>query len=119
MNPFLASNPEFNDDGLLNLPSTWFKPRITLEQIRARFSKAETEILIASGFFTIKGWGLIRPYIKAKHVYVLVGIDEPGEKRARAALIKDIMGDLETVCKQKLTASGSFVCNGYSRMPLT
>lgn len=96
MDSFFTSNPKFDDDGLLNLPSTWFKPEITLEQIRARFSKAETEIRIASGFFTIKGWGLIRPHIKAKQVYLLVGIDEPGEERARAALIKEIMRHLAT-----------------------
>lgn len=96
MNSFSSSKPDFNDNSWLNLPSTWFKPKITLEQIRARFSKAETEIRIASGFFTIKGWGLIRPYIKAKQVYLLVGIDEPGEERARAALIKDIMRHLAT-----------------------
>ena len=94
MNFFFASDPEFDRDDLLNLPSTWFKPKITLDQIQARFSKAEDEIRIASGFFTIKGYGLIRRYIKVKKVYLLVGIDEPGEERARAALVKDIMGHL-------------------------
>ncbi|MCC0179458.1 hypothetical protein I4641_21085 [Waterburya agarophytonicola K14] len=64
MSFFFASDPEFDRDDLLNLPSTWFKPKITLDQIRARFSKAEDEIRIASGFFTIKGYGLIRRYIQ-------------------------------------------------------
>ena len=78
------------------LPSTWFESRITLEQIRYCFSKGKKEIRIASGFFTIKGWGLIRRYTKDKQVYLLVGIDEPGEERAKAALVKEIMRHLAT-----------------------
>ncbi|WP_052056087.1 DEAD/DEAH box helicase family protein [Myxosarcina sp. GI1] len=76
------------------LPSTWFESRITLEQIRYCFSKGIKEIRIASGFFTLKGYGLIRSYIKDKQVYLLVGIDEPGEERAKAALVKEIMRHL-------------------------
>ena len=78
------------------LPSTWFESRITLEQIRYCFSKGIKEIRIASGFFTLKGYGLIRSYIKDKQVYLLVGIDEPGEERAKAALVKEIMRHLAT-----------------------
>lgn len=78
------------------LPSTWFESRITLEQIRYCFSKGIREIRIASGFFTIKGYGLIRRYTKDKQVYLLVGIDEPGEERAKAALVKEIMCHLAT-----------------------
>ena len=80
----------------LFLPSTWFESRITLEQIRSCFSRGQKEIRIASGFFTIKGWGLIRRYTKNKRVYLLVGIDEPGEERAKAALVKEIMRHLAT-----------------------
>ena len=94
MNPFFTSNPEFEDDDLLSRPSTWFKEKTSLEQIRARFSKAKNKIRIASGFFTVKGWDLIRDYIKARQVYLLVGINEPNEKQARAALVKEIRDDL-------------------------
>ena len=80
----------------LSLPSTWFGPRVTFEQIRHCFSSAKTEIRIASGFFTIKGWGLIRRHTTGKHVYLLVGIDDPGEERARQALINEIMRELRT-----------------------
>ncbi|NJK58239.1 MAG: DEAD/DEAH box helicase family protein [Pleurocapsa sp. SU_5_0] len=78
------------------LPSTWFESRITLEQIRYCFSKGKKEIRIASGFFTIYGWGLIRRFTKDKQVYLLVGINEPGEERAKVALVKDIMRHLAT-----------------------
>jgi hypothetical protein len=80
----------------MKLPNTWFEARITLEQIRESFANAQEEIRIASGFFTIKGWGLIREYTRGKQVYLLVGIDEPGEERARYALVKEIMRHLAT-----------------------
>ena len=80
----------------INLPSTWFENRITLEQVRSCFSTGREEIRIASGFFTVKGWGSIRKYTQGKRVYLLVGIDEPGEERARTALVKEIMHHLAT-----------------------
>ena len=89
------ANRDFNTPESL-LPSTWFESRITLEQVRRCFQSARQEIRIASGFFTLKGWGLIRDTTEGKRVYLLVGIDEPGEERARAALVKEIMHDLAT-----------------------
>lgn len=80
----------------IQLPPTWFEARITLEQIRSCFSTGREEIRIACGFFTLKGWGLIKRYTSGKRVYLLVGIDEPGEDRARAALVKEIMQHLAT-----------------------
>jgi hypothetical protein len=78
----------------ISLPHTWFESRITLEQIRSCFAKGNQEIRIASGFFTVKGWSLIRRYTENKQVYLLVGIDEPGEERAKAALVREIMRHL-------------------------
>jgi superfamily II DNA or RNA helicase len=89
------ANRDFNTPEI-SLPSTWFESRITLEQVRRCFQSAREEIRIASGFFTLKGWGLIRKSTEGKRVYLLVGIDEPGEERARAALVKEIMQDLAT-----------------------
>jgi len=79
-----------------NSRETWFQSKRALEYISDRFQAGQKEIRIASGFFTIKGWGMIRKYTKGKHVYLLVGIDDPGEDRARKALIEDIMRDLRT-----------------------
>jgi len=79
-----------------NSRETWFQSQRALEYISDRFQAGQKEIRIASGFFTIKGWGMIRKYTNGKHVYLLVGIDEPGEDRARKALIEDIMRDLRT-----------------------
>ncbi|MFL9458096.1 helicase-related protein [Tolypothrix bouteillei VB521301_2] len=79
-----------------SLPKSWFKPRVTLEQIQKHFEAGKKVIRIASGFFTVRGWNLIRGSTKGKQVKILVGIAEPGEDRARAALVSEIMHDLAT-----------------------
>ncbi|MBD2732243.1 DEAD/DEAH box helicase family protein [Nostoc sp. FACHB-892] len=91
----MDANVDF-DTQPINLPSTWFESRITFEQIRRCFMKGKEEIRIASGFFTIRGWGLIRKSTTGKQVYLLVGIEDPGEDRARKALVNEIMRDLRT-----------------------
>lgn len=81
-------------ESLDDLPLTWFQSRITVEQIRACFAFAQKEIRIACGFFTVRGWGLIRRHTKNKRVYLLVGIEEPGREQARQALVADILRNL-------------------------
>ncbi len=76
--------------------SSWFDKNKALEYISRYFQAGKKEIRIASGFFTIRGWGLLRRYTKSKHVYLLVGLDDPGEERARKALINEILRDLRT-----------------------
>ena len=75
---------------------SWFDRNKALEYISRYFQAGKKEIRIASGFFTIKGWGLLRKHIKNKRVYLLVGLDDPGEERARKALIDEILRDLRT-----------------------
>ncbi|MCP2729613.1 helicase-related protein [Limnofasciculus baicalensis] len=75
---------------------TWFEKESALIYIRRHFQAGEREIRIASGFFTIKGWGLIRTYTTGKNIYLLVGLDDPGKDNARKALIQEIMRDLRT-----------------------
>lgn len=91
----MDANVDF-DTKPINLPSTWFESRITFEQIRRCFMEGKKEIRIASGFFTIRGWGLIRKSTTGKQVYLLVGIEDPGEDRVRKALVNEIMRDLRT-----------------------
>lgn len=78
------------------LPKTWFERGTALNVIRHCFSNGREIIRIGSGFFTIKGWNLIRKYTREKRVHILVGLDEPGDERARKALIAEIMKDLRT-----------------------
>ena len=83
-------------DAVSSPRESWFQKKKALEYISRNFQNCEKEIRIASGFFTIRGWGLIRRYTTNKRVYLLVGIDDPGEDRARKALIDEIMRDLRT-----------------------
>lgn len=78
------------------LPRTWFEPGVALRVIQTCFQAGEAELRIASGFFTIRGWGLIRRHTLGKHVYLLVGLDDPGEDRALKVLIDEILLNLRT-----------------------
>ncbi|MBO1057761.1 MAG: DEAD/DEAH box helicase family protein [Dolichospermum sp. JUN01] len=75
---------------------SWFESGQSLEKITESLQKSKQIIRIATGFFTIKGWNLIRRYTKGKQTYLLVGLDDPGEERARMALVQEIMRDLRT-----------------------
>lgn len=79
-----------------SLPKTWFERGTALRVIQTCFESGEAELRIASGFFTIRGWGLIRRYTLGKKVYLLVGLDDPGEERARKVLIHAILLNLRT-----------------------
>ena len=76
--------------------SSWFESGKSLPYIIDLLQKAKQKIRIATGFFTIKGWNLIRRYTTGKKTYLLVGLDDPGEQRARMALFQEIMRDLRT-----------------------
>lgn len=67
---------------------SWFEPGKSLLNITEQLEKDQQKIRIATGFFTIKGWNLIRRYTTGKKTYLLVGLDDPGEQRARMALIQ-------------------------------
>jgi len=84
-----------NNNSLIERQS-WFDKHKAIEYITFYLENTENEIRIASGFFTIRGWGLIRQHTKNKSTYLLVGLDEPAEERARKALIQDLMRDLRT-----------------------
>jgi hypothetical protein len=64
--------------------------------VRAAFKSGRHAIRIACGFFTLRGWGLVRGSAIGKQVFVLVGLDDPGQERARLALVQEIMRDLAT-----------------------
>src|SRR5438105_3973441 len=62
------------------LPRTWFAKDITLDYVRRALEAGTRTIRIACGFFTLRGWGLIRRSTAGKQVLILVGIDDPGEE---------------------------------------
>ena len=77
-----------------SLPDVWFEPLITFAQIKQSFDQGEQNIRIATGFFTIAGWNLIRSHVRKKRVYLLVGILEPSEGQARDMLVAAVIKDL-------------------------
>jgi hypothetical protein len=48
-------------------------------------------VRIATGFFTIEGYDLIREHLADKRVYLMVGFDEMSRERLREKLIEDVM----------------------------
>lgn len=74
----------------------YFDKGQSLTVVRHYFSQGKDVIRIAVGFFTIRGYNLIRRSAADKKVLILVGIEEPGEKRLRKVLIQEILLDLRT-----------------------
>lgn len=55
---------------------------------------ATSLIRIATGFFSIQGYSLIRGSLRGKEVHIIVGYDETSKERLREKLIEDIMAHL-------------------------
>ncbi|MBP0028643.1 helicase-related protein [Roseofilum sp. Guam] len=77
-------------------PLCWFESGESLEWITKHLQKTHHTIRIATAFFTIKGWNLIRRYTTDKKTYILVGLEDPGEQRAKIALVQEIMKELRS-----------------------
>ncbi|MEL7357900.1 MAG: helicase-related protein [Cyanobacteria bacterium J06560_6] len=92
---FVTADPLWQR-ALAEVPLTWFEKGTALRVIKTCFQTGSVKIRVASGFFTIRGWNYIRPHTRGKPVALLVGVDEPGEERARMALIQAIMRNLRT-----------------------
>lgn len=76
--------------------SIWIDKGTALAVIRHHFERGNSLIRIAAGFFTIRGYNLIRGATRGKQMRILVGIEEPGELRARKMMVDQIMYDLRT-----------------------
>src|SRR5512135_2759309 len=57
----------------------WFEKQVALDVLRYRFQQGKKTIRIATGFFTIRGYNLLRHAARQKQLFLLVGLDEPGE----------------------------------------
>ena len=53
---------------------SWFESGKSIEYITKYLEEANQKIRIATGFFTIKGWNLVRGYTTGKQTYILVGL---------------------------------------------
>ena len=77
-----------------SIPRQWFDRGEALKVIRYYFQNGKKYIRIATGFFTVRGYNLIRGSARGKQMYILVGVDDPGKDRVRKALVEEIMRDL-------------------------
>ena len=86
-----------HDENIVStIPRQWFDRGEAIKVIRYYFQCGEKLIRIATGFFTVRGYNLIRGSAHGKQMYILVGLDDPGKERVRKALVEEIMRDLRT-----------------------
>jgi hypothetical protein len=78
------------------IPTHWFDKGVALQVVRHYFKQGSATIRIAVGFFTVRGYNLIRASATGKKMYILVGVNEPGEDKVRRVVVKEIMNDLRT-----------------------
>lgn len=76
------------------IPDRWFDKGLALEILLFYLHRGKHAVRIATGFFTIRGYNLIRSAARGKKMFILVGIEEPGEKRVVKALVQEIMRQL-------------------------
>lgn len=62
-----------------------------LDFVRPHFDQAQRLARIATGFFTVQGFDLVRQVLAGKQVQLLVGFDAKSKERLRQKLIEDIM----------------------------
>src|SRR5260221_3064071 len=63
----------------------------TIDFLGEHLPNAKRQIRIATGFFTVQGYNLIRGFVIGKIVKVMVGYDEVSHERIKQKLIDDIM----------------------------
>ena len=66
----------------------------TLEFLTFHLGNATQIVRIATGFFTVEGYNLLREVLKGKQVRLMVGYDEQSRDRLREKLIEDVMRHL-------------------------
>lgn len=68
--------------------------RRTVEYIKPHLSAAHSDVRIATGYFTVQGYDLLRESLSGKRVYILVGYDEASRERLRQAMIDNLEAHL-------------------------
>src|SRR5579859_1336954 len=63
----------------------------TVDFLAKHLPTAKRQIRVATGFFTVQGYNLIRRYVIGKVIQVMVGYDEVSHERLKQKLIDDIM----------------------------
>jgi hypothetical protein len=83
-----------------SLLKVWFAPKTVYQQIQTYFPLGHKKIRIASGYFTIEGWNLIRNLTTSIQIDLLVGINDKNKRSdmrdAHRVIVDEIMQDLKT-----------------------
>jgi superfamily II DNA or RNA helicase len=66
----------------------------TVQFLRQHLNEAVRDIRIATGFFTVQGYDLLRSALLGKQVMILVGFDETSAERLKDKMVEDIMAHL-------------------------
>ncbi len=66
----------------------------TAEFVIPHLINARQQVRIATGYFTVQGYNLIRHPLENKRVYILVGFDEASQERLRQAMIENLEAHL-------------------------
>lgn len=77
-----------------DLPDHFFRSGQALRYLRHYLPQSRHVTRIGVGFFTVRGYNLIRRSLAAPRTAILVGLDEPGPERVREALLDEILRDL-------------------------
>jgi PLD-like domain/Type III restriction enzyme, res subunit/Helicase conserved C-terminal domain len=76
---------------------SWFDKRAAIKRLRHYLLIGNSKVRIATGYFSISGWNLIRQAIGDKQVDLIVGIHEPDRKdvqEVKQVIIQDLLQDL-------------------------
>ena len=79
--------------------SVWFSSKAALKIVNGVLREGNDKVRIATGFFSAKGWNLLRESVGDKQVDLLVGVNEGSRNRedvkdARMVVIQEIKMDL-------------------------
>ncbi|NCC34417.1 MAG: hypothetical protein EOM24_20745, partial [Chloroflexia bacterium] len=84
---------QFASSDLLDLPLDYWQRR-ALDFLGPFFAGTRHLVRISTGFFSIQGYNLLRPYLEGKRVHIMVGYDERSRQDLHKALLDEIMDDL-------------------------
>ncbi|WP_116125841.1 phospholipase D-like domain-containing protein [Lewinella sp. IMCC34183] len=65
-----------------------------VEALKPYLQRAERSVDVATGYFTVQGYDLIRPHLGAVRVRLLLGFDENDREKLREAVIENILAHL-------------------------
>ena len=82
-----------NDSDVVVAKDHWSSK--TYEFVLSHLGRGRERVDIATGYFTVQGYDLLRPALGGKAVRILVGYDEASKERLLDALIDNLLSDIK------------------------